>query len=273
MDRRDFVTASLGAALAPSMTMTAAGAGSATTAEGPPLARPQLLELRRYQFRFGPMEARYAEYAKGALIPALNRAGVKPVGAFSVVFGGDTPAACLLLPHAGPDSVSGVAGRLASDPEYLRAAAAFRSLPATDPPYVRRDSLLMTAFDSFPSVEVPAGPAAVPGRVFELRTYESHNENAGLKKIEMFEKGGEIGIFRRVGLTPVFFGRNTVGPRLPSLTYMLVFPDLATREKNWTVFRDDPEWVKLRAMPGYANAEILTNINVQVLRPTDYSQI
>jgi len=39
------------------------------------------------------------------------------------------------------------------------------------------------------------------------------------------------------------------------------------------VFRDDPEWVKLRGMPGYSNAEILTNINVQVLRPTDYSQV
>src|SRR5207249_11501802 len=106
MDRRDFVAASLGAALAPSM--SAAPAEGATTGEGPTLARPQLLELRRYQFRFGPMEARFAEYAKGALIPALNRAGVKPVGAFSVVFGGDTPAAYLLLPHAGPDSVSGL---------------------------------------------------------------------------------------------------------------------------------------------------------------------
>ncbi len=273
MDRRDFVAASLGAALVPPMTMSPARGGAESAAEGPALARPQLLELRRYQFRFGPMEARFAEYAKGALIPALNRAGVKPVGAFTVVFGGDTPAAYLLLPHAGPDSVASLAGRIASDAEYMRAATAFRGLPATDPPYVRRDSSLMTAFDAFPAVEVPAGPAAVPGRVFELRTYESHNENAGLKKIEMFEKGGEIGIFRRVGLRPVFFGRNAVGPRLPSLTYMLVFPDLATREKNWAVFRDDPEWVKLRGMPGYSNAEILTNINVQVLRPTDYSQV
>ena len=56
MDRRNFVTASLGASLLP------------TIAEG--AAAPQLLELRHYQFRFGPMEARYAEYAKTALIPA-----------------------------------------------------------------------------------------------------------------------------------------------------------------------------------------------------------
>jgi len=269
MERRDFVAGSLGAALAPAVGRARAAEGSG--AEGP--ARPQLLELRRYQFRFGPMESRFAEYVKGALLPALGRAGVKPVGAFTVVFGGDTPAVYLLLPHPGPESVATLASRMRADAEYERAAAAFRGLPATDPPYVRRDSSLLTAFDAFPAIEAPSGPLAVPGRVFELRTYESHNENAGLKKIEMFEKGGEIGIFRRVGLAPVFFGRNTVGPRLPSLTYMLVFPDLATREKNWGVFRDDPEWVKLRGTPGFSNAEILTNINVQIMRPTDYSQV
>jgi hypothetical protein len=273
MDRRDFVAGSLGAALAPAAAGPAGAADATAGAQTPVSQRPLLLELRRYQFRFGPMEARFTEYAKGALLPALNRAGVKPVGAFTVVFGADTPAVYLLLAHPGPDSVSTLGGRIVSDPEYMRAATAFRSLPATDPPYVRRDSSLMTAFDAFPSVEVPAGPLAVPSRIFELRTYESHNENANLKKIEMFEKAGEIGIFRRVGLAPVFFGRNVVGPRLPSLTYMLVFPDLATREKNWAVFRDDPEWVKVRTTPGFSNAEILTNISVQILRPTDYSQV
>jgi hypothetical protein len=89
----------------------------------------------------------------------------------------------------------------------------------------------------------------------------------------MFEKGGEIGIFRRLGMTPVFFARDLIGPTLPSLTYMLVYADMAAREKAWTAFRDDPEWVKLRAAPGYTNAEIMTNIQSLLLRPTDYSQI
>jgi hypothetical protein len=242
-----------------------------TIAEG--AATPQLLELRHLQFRFGPMEARYAEYAKTALIPALNRMGIKPVGAFSMLFGPGSPSVYLLLPHPNAESVLTAARRLTADPEYQRLAASFRSLPATDPPYVRRGSSLMVAFDSFPAVEAPAAAVAVPTRVFELRTYESHNDSASLKKIEMFESGGEIGIFRRVGLTPVFFGRNIIGPTLPSLTYMLVFADVAGREKNWAAFREDPAWVKLRSTPGYANTEILTNISNLLLRPTDYSQI
>jgi hypothetical protein len=259
MDRRNFVATSLGASLLPTVVE---GAGA-----------PQLLELRHYQFRFGPMEARYAEYAKTALIPALNRMGIKPVGAFSMLFGPGSPSVYLLLPHPNPESVLTAARRLTADPEYQRLAASFRSLPATDPPYVRRGSSLMAAFDGFPAVETPAGAVAVPTRVFELRTYESHNDSASLKKIEMFESGGEIAIFRRVGLMPVFFGRNIIAATLPSLTYMLVFADVAAREKNWAAFREDPAWVKLRTTPGYANTEILTNTSNLLLRPTDYSQI
>ena len=54
---------------------------------------------------------------------------------------------------------------------------------------------------------------------------------------------------------------------------MLVYPDMAAREKAWATFREDPEWVKLRAAPGFSNAEILTRIDSVLLRPTDYSQI
>jgi hypothetical protein len=270
MDRRSFVGGSLGAALGPTLAAGAANAETQATSSG---TRPQILELRRYQFRFGHMEARHAEYAKTALVPALNRMGIRPVGAFSVALGPGSPALYMLLPHANADSVATVGSRLMADGEYRQVAGAFRSLPASDPPYVRRDSSLLLAFDSVPTVEVPAGPLAAPSRLFELRTYESHNEAAGLKKIEMFEKGGEIAIFRRVGLAPVFFGRDLVGQRLPSLTYMVVFADQAAREKGWAAFRDDPEWVKLRSAPGYSNAEILTNIQVTLLRPADYSQV
>jgi hypothetical protein len=184
--------------------------------------------------------------------------------------GAGGPALYMLLPHPNAESVVTLGSRLVNDADYKQAAASFRSLPATDPPYVRRESSLILAFESVPTVEVPV---STPSRVFEMRTYESHNEGAGLKKIEMFEKAGELAIFRRLGLAPVFFGRDIVGPRMPSLTYMVGFADMAAREKGWATFGEDPEWVKLRATPGYANADIMTNISMQLLRPTDYSQI
>ena len=54
---------------------------------------------------------------------------------------------------------------------------------------------------------------------------------------------------------------------------MLVFADMAARDKAWTAFGSDPEWVKLRDVPGYTNPEVLSGISSALLRPTDYSQL
>jgi hypothetical protein len=189
------------------------------------------------------------------------------------MFGPGSPTVYLLLPHESPESFATLEARLEKDDEYRASAQAFLALPSSDPPWVRVDSTLMTPFETAPAIEVPSGPLAVPGRVFELRVYESHSDAAGRKKIEMFEKGGEIAIFRRVGVNPVFFGRNLVGTRMPGLTYLTVYADLAAREKAWAAFRDDPGWKKLSATPGYTNPEVVSNTNVFLLRPTPWSQV
>jgi hypothetical protein len=54
---------------------------------------------------------------------------------------------------------------------------------------------------------------------------------------------------------------------------MLVHENMAAREKSWDAFRNDPEWKKLAATPGYADADILSNITTWLLRPAAYSQI
>ena len=41
----------------------------------------------------------------------------------------------------------------------------------------------------------------------------------------------------------------------------------------WKRFREDPEWLKLRATPGYTDADMMSNISDLVLTPTPYSQI
>jgi hypothetical protein len=88
----------------------------------------------------------------------------------------------------------------------------------------------------------------------------------------MFNKG-ELAIFRRVGLTPVCFGESVIGAALPNLTYLLVFPDEAGRQAAWQRFRDDPEWLKLKAIPEYADKEIVSRITNKILTPTAFSEI
>jgi hypothetical protein len=269
MERRAFLAASTAAGLTSSGTLTAAaGLGQSQGTAGPAL---QVLELRRYRLRNGPMATRFSAYAKDALVPALGRAGIKPVGAFNMSFGPESPTLHLLLPHPDAASVASLDARLLADAEYERAASAYLSLPPSDPPYLACDSTLHATVKTLPGVAKPTGAAAGPARVFELRTYRSPGEPAGRRKIEMFEAGGELAIFARLGMHTVFFTRDLVGAGLPSLTYLLAFADVSAREKAWAAFRDDAEWVKLRDQPAYA--DIVSGIDAALLRPTDYSQI
>jgi hypothetical protein len=178
-----------------------------------------------------------------------------------------------MTPFPKPEILATVERRLEQDQEFMRAAAPYFDAPATDPVYVREDVSLLAAFEKVPKIEVPAATASKGPRLFELRTYESHNERAHHAKVRMFSEMGEIEIFRRAGLTPVFFSRTVAGQRMPSLVYMLVHENLASRDKAWGAFRDDPDWKKLSATPGFTDAEIVSNITTVLLRPAAYSQV
>ena len=119
---------------------------------------------------------------------------------------------------------------------------------------------------------VPKDTAGRPGRVFELRRYESNNATTLARKIKMFESG-EIAIFERLGMRPVFFAETIAGAQMPNLVYMLSYDDLASREKLWKAFGADPEWQKLRSMPGNSDAEIVSNISVTLLQPLPFSVV
>jgi hypothetical protein len=252
--------------------LAAAGSATAAGADKPP-AR-QWYELRTIRLRTGQPKAVNA-YLSEAALPAWRRLGVGPVGVFETMIGPEMPSLLVLLPLDSPAALATMPARLTADAGYRQApaTAAFHDAPAGQPAYARIDSVLLQAFEAMPRLEVPPGGGDRTARVFELRTYESPSEAAHLRKVEMFSRLGEIGIFRRVGMTPVLFAHGVIGPRLPSLTYLLAFADMAARDKAWAAFRADPEWQKLRVKPGYTDVDTVSNITDVLLRPAPYSQI
>jgi hypothetical protein len=247
-----------------------------TEAEAQPhaaAATPEIYELRTYHLVNGPMKERLDAYLKDAFLPAARRAGCGPVGAFTVAIGAGAPSVVVLVPYPSIADYAALSGKLSADPSYARAAAPFLESKPEGPPYVSLDVKLMRAFPHFPRLELSGVAGSTKSRIFELRTYYSPSERAGTTKIGMFDTGGEVDIFRRTGLTPVFFAKDLTGPRLPSLTYLLTFPDLATRERSWSRFGADPDWRRLSETPGLTNSEIITGIDNQILSPTPYSQI
>ena len=258
VDRREFLAASAAttaAALSPLPRLDAIDRSSPR----------QYIELRRYHLLPGAKQRAFTAFVGDVAIPAMNRAGVVRVGAFGVVYGENAPSLLMVLAH----------DTLAGDAAYSRAGAAILDAPMDDPAFVRVESSLLRAFDAIPTVEAPrkaaaAAAGAAAARILELRTYESHSDRAALNKLAMFN-AGEIPIFRRTGLTPVFFGETIVGAKMPSLTYMLTFRDMVARDAAWATFSRDAAWKTLSTDSQYQdNVSAITDV---ILRPMSYSQL
>jgi hypothetical protein len=212
-------------------------------------------------------------YLAGALIPALNRLGIGPVGAFSVYFGPDTPAYYLLLPSTKLETLVTADLELAKDPVFMKAAAPFWDAPGGEPPYSTIESTLLRAFEGYPKLVVPAAAAKKEKRIYHLRQYVSPTNMDHVRKVEMFHHG-EFGIFAKAGAAGVFYADALIGPRLPSLTYMLSFPDVAALEAGWEKFSADPDWRKLAADPQFKlDPPTVSSVTSIVLRPLAYSQV
>jgi hypothetical protein len=232
----------------------------------------QYYELRKYRLISGPQQKLTDHYVAEALIPALNRLGMNPIGAFNLDLGPETPTLYLLIPSASLDSLVNAESRLAHDDEYQRAGEPFLTAPAAQPPFERIESSLMIAFEGWPKLVVPPATAQKSSRVFQLRTYESPSIRDHQRKVEMFHSG-EFDVFRRAGFWQVFYGDKLIGERLPNLTYMLSFPTLEEMNAKWNAFRTDPEWKKLVATPKFNFESIVTNVSNLILNPASHSQI
>jgi hypothetical protein len=264
MQRRQFLTASLAAS---AVALARNGAAQA------PASHPrEFYQIRRYALESGPQLKLTESYLGDALIPALTRMGMGPIGALKLDFGPETPAYYVLIPGSSAAALAELDLRLAHDDEFLKAAAPFWNAPATAPAFQRAEYSILVAFEGWPKLTPPASSATRAKRIFQLRTYESPSYSDHVRKVEMFHSG-EFEIFTNAGFHPVFFGDTLIGPRMPNLTYMLSFADMTELEAKWDVFRNAPAWKKLSSDPRFNYEAIVSNITNLVLSPLSVSQI
>ena len=258
MERRSFLQKSVLA------TTALAGAGlSAASAQGAPRNK-EIYEFRTYHMRRN--QAPLDNYLSKALIPALNKKGVKNVGVFSELSKSEPATIYMLIPYASFEEFARITMELKKDKECSEAASDYNKIPVDQLVYERFDSSVMVAFDGHPKVTIPArGP-----RLFEFRIYEGYSEDAVTRKVKMFNDE-EFEIFNRVKLNPVFFGENIAGKNLPCLTYMTVFKNMEERDQAWKAFGVDPDWQRVSKLPEYANT--VSKIYKIFFEPVSYSQI
>ena len=205
MDRRNFLSGSLAASA-----LSLATAYDLPAQVGSPAnqSTPEYMDLRRYHLANGPGVKLTTAFFADAFIPALNRLGIAPVGAFSVYFGPDTPSYYLLMPSSKLETLVTADLELAKDDVFMKAAAPFWDAPGATPPYIRIESSLLRAFPGYPKVTPPASAATKGKRVFDFASISRRQTWITSRKVEMFHNG-ELGVFAKAGATGVFLRRCT----------------------------------------------------------------
>ena len=130
---------------------------------------------------------------------------------------------------------------------------------------------MLKAFSGFPDTQIPKFETQKNEQIFELRSYQGATEKIGKKKVEMFNKGGEINIFKKLNANPVFFGEVLSGSIMPNLMYMTSYKNSEANQKLWSSFGEDPDWKELSGKEEYKNT--VSHIDKWLLHPTDYSDI
>ncbi len=237
-----------------------------------PSAANVFLELKKYQLHTSPEDQgkHLTDFLRDVHAPALNRAGAKLVGAFTNYIGSEGPFLLTVTQYDSLANMESTLSKLAADEGYKPSPSV--SGGAVGYPYQREESILLKTFNGMPRPLLSDASDQHPLRYFEMRRYESPTEVTLARKVRMFNEG-EIGIFQRLGMRPVFFGETIVGEKMPNLVYMLSFDDLTAREELWKKFGSDPEWKKISSPPDVHDSQIVSNITNTILRPLSFSLI
>ncbi len=225
----------------------------------------EVYELKIYRLSGGGGVNQLRKYYTEAMIPFLKTFGAK-VGAFGEYGMTDPPSIYILHVHNSPDAYWKAVQQIKKDERYFEAAKSYFAIPPEKAVFERYETLLLEAFSGLPQMKMPD-----PGRgLFELRIYESHNEDAFRRKVMMFNKE-EIPLFLELGLHPLLFGEILAGGFMPALGYMLWFKNMEEREANWNKFRESPAWAAMRVKEEYANT--VSKVRKTFLVPLDFSEI
>jgi hypothetical protein len=228
-------------------------------------------EIKIYQLRSDSQIARVDSFLKDAYLPALHKAGIEKVGVFKPI-ANDTAKIKLLyvfIPLKSLEQFYTLPATLEKDATLATAGKNYWEAAYKNVPYQRMETVLLEAFPMHPNFEVPALTSSTKDKVYELRSYEGPTEKLYASKVKMFNAGGEIALFKRLGFNAVFYASVLAGSHQPNLMYMTSFENMEARNAHWKTFGSDPEWKKLSAMPEYLNT--VSYNDTKLCHATDYS--
>ena len=106
--------------------------------------------------------------------------------------------------------------------------------------------------------------------IHELRVY--HCVPGRLPDLNRRFEAVTLKLWDKHGIRPVGFWTTLIGADHQALYYLLEWENLAERERCWTAFQSDPDWLAARA-DTEKGGQIVSRIENQILVPTAYSKL
>ncbi|MFH6604197.1 NIPSNAP family protein [Maribacter algicola] len=234
-------------------------------------ANRQYYQLKVYSFDTDEQMKRTDAFLKDAFMPALKKLDIGPIGVFKPrATDSVTPKKTyVLIPFNSLVQFGLYEDAIMDDEKFQKDGSAYLTAAHDKAPYNRIQSILMRAFVEMPIMEPSKLDGPRKDRIYELRSYEGATEDLYRKKVDMFNAGGEVKLFDRLGFNAVFYAEVLSGSRMPNLMYMTTHENQEIRDTNWKNFVDSPEWGKLKVMPKYQNT--VSRNEQTFLYPTEYS--
>ncbi|MCW3108065.1 MAG: family containing protein [Segetibacter sp.] len=228
-------------------------------------------QLKVYHFTTAAQEATIDSFLQYHYLPYLHSSKLNNIGVFKAI-ANDTAAdkkIYVFIPFKSLKeweqfSERSIENTVSGDAAYVNAAY-------NQPAYTRFETILLKAFPLMPPMAASKLTAPKSERVYELRSYEGPTEKYYKNKVKMFNEGGEITLFDRLGFNAVFYSEVVAGPKMPNLMYMTSFENMKSREEHWKAFGSDPVWKKLVSDPQYQHN--VSHSDIIFLRPTEFSDL
>lgn len=203
-------------------------------------------------------------FLKNTFLPYLHKNGIKKIGVFAPL-NNDTAADKKLyvwVPFKNIQKLDELDQKIeALDPmgnaPIIHLETADGSLP-----YTRIEKIITRAFKFQPQYATTSTLTKSSSRVYEYRSYESPTDAMHLKKVHMFNEGGEVKLFASLNFNAIFYSKVIAGGSMPNLIYMTSFNSMEDRNAHWKSFVEAPIWKKISTAPEYLN---LVNRNETIL--------
>ncbi len=224
-----------------------------------------------YNFATAEQQRVIDEYIKTAYIPALHRNKISNVGVFTPILN-DTAISkklFVIIPLKSFEQAALLTDKINKDEQYLINSKDYKEAVYSNPPFQRIENILLEKFVLAPFFNLPKLTGSKANRIYELRSYESATEKLFANKVEMFNEGGEIDLFKKLNFNAVFFAKVIAGSHMPNLMYMTSFENIADREAHWKSFVASEEWKKISNMPYYQNN--ISHMDIMLMKATEYS--